>query len=82
MAATSSPLTPAPLNVLDELYLHLNRPEEPWSVHLEIRVEGHVDRRRLEEAVQTAAGRHPLTRARLAPTRRQRSHFRCALAKQ
>ena len=70
MAATSSPLTTAPLNVLDELYLHLNRPEEPWSVHLEIRVEGHIDRLRLEQAVRAAAGRHPLLRARLAPRAR------------
>jgi hypothetical protein len=43
------------LNVLDELYLHLDREEEPWSVHLEIRVEGTVDRGRLESAVRVAA---------------------------
>jgi NRPS condensation-like uncharacterized protein len=59
----------ADLNVLDELYLHLNRPDEPWSVHLEIRVDGHIDRARLDSAVRAAAERHPIIRARLAPSR-------------
>jgi NRPS condensation-like uncharacterized protein len=59
----------AELNVLDELYLHLNRPDEPWSVHLEIRVEGRIDGTRLQRAVREAAGRHPIIRARLAPSR-------------
>jgi NRPS condensation-like uncharacterized protein len=58
-----------PLNVLDELYLHLDRAEEPWSVHLEIRVEGRVDARRLEAAVRRAAGSHPMARAQLADSR-------------
>jgi NRPS condensation-like uncharacterized protein len=57
------------LNVLDELYLHLDREEEPWSVHLEIRVEGTVDRGRLESAVRAAAARHPIIRARLRDSR-------------
>jgi NRPS condensation-like uncharacterized protein len=59
----------AELNVLDELYLHLNRPDEPWSVHLEIRVDGRIDGARLQHAVREAAGRHPIIRARLAPSR-------------
>jgi NRPS condensation-like uncharacterized protein len=59
----------ARLNVLDELYLHLDREEEPWSVHLEIRVDGHVDARRLESAVREAGLRHPIARARLGPSR-------------
>jgi NRPS condensation-like uncharacterized protein len=57
------------LNVLDELYLHLDREEEPWSVHLELRVEGRVDARRLESAIRRAAQRHPIARARLAVSR-------------
>jgi NRPS condensation-like uncharacterized protein len=57
------------LNVLDELYLHLDRDEEPWSVHLEIRVEGRVDAERLRAAAHEAAQRHPLARARLKKTR-------------
>src|SRR5436190_14909315 len=59
----------ARLNILDELYLHLNREDEPWSVQLEIRVEGTIDRARLADAVRSAALRHPIARARLAPSR-------------
>src|SRR3954471_14392919 len=59
----------ARLNVLDELYLHLDREDEPWSVHLEIRVEGRVNARRLEDAVREAALRHPIARARLGSSR-------------
>ncbi len=55
----------ARLNILDELYLHLDREQEPWTVHVEIRVEGRVDAARLIEAVREAARRHPLARARL-----------------
>jgi NRPS condensation-like uncharacterized protein len=58
-----------PLNVLDQLYLNLDREDEPWSVHLEIRVDGHVDRDRLEAAVRQAAARHPMARAGLAASR-------------
>jgi NRPS condensation-like uncharacterized protein len=59
----------APLNVLDELYLNLDRPQEPWSVHVEVRVEGHIDAGRLKAAVGKAARAHPIARARLADTR-------------
>jgi NRPS condensation-like uncharacterized protein len=55
----------AELNILDELYMHLDRPDEPWSVHLEVELEGRVDESRLAEAVRSAAAIHPLARARL-----------------
>jgi NRPS condensation-like uncharacterized protein len=58
-----------PLNVLDELYLHLDREDEPWSVHLEMRVEGRIDDARLGDAVREAALRHPIARARLVESR-------------
>jgi NRPS condensation-like uncharacterized protein len=64
-----APIQKTRLNVLDELYLHLDRDEEPWSVHLEIRVEGHVDAERLRHAVREAVQHHPLARARLADSR-------------
>jgi NRPS condensation-like uncharacterized protein len=59
----------APLTVLDELYLHLDREEEPFSVHIEIRVEGRIDSVRLQAAVREAALHHPIARARLASAR-------------
>jgi NRPS condensation-like uncharacterized protein len=59
----------ATLTVLDELYLHLNREEEPFSVHMEIHVEGRIDATRFQAAVREAALRHPIARARLADAR-------------
>jgi NRPS condensation-like uncharacterized protein len=54
-----------PLNILDQQYLHLDRAEEPWSVHFEVRIEGHLEEDRLTAAVPRAADRHPIARARL-----------------
>ena len=62
-------LQTTPLSVLDEFYLHLDRDDEPWSVHLEIEVEGTIDEGRLADAVREAALKHPLARARLADSR-------------
>jgi NRPS condensation-like uncharacterized protein len=59
----------SPLNVLDELYLHLDRDEEAWSVHVEVRVEGRIDAARLRAAIADAAATHPMARAQLAQTR-------------
>jgi NRPS condensation-like uncharacterized protein len=55
------------LNVLDQLYLHLDREDEPWSVHLEVAVEGEIDEQRLRDAVLAGIRAHPLARARLRP---------------
>jgi NRPS condensation-like uncharacterized protein len=57
------------LNVLDQLYLHLDRDDEPWSVHFEVCMDGSVDADRLSEAIRQAAERHPIARARLADWR-------------
>jgi NRPS condensation-like uncharacterized protein len=62
-------MTTVGLNILDELYLHLDRDAEPWSVQLEVGVEGHVDPDRLADAILDGARRHPLARARLCPAR-------------
>lgn len=70
------------LNILDELYLHLDREEEPWTVHVEIRVEGRIDAPRLIEAVREAARRHPLARARLARSRPIDAEYRWELAEE
>jgi len=62
-------MTTIDLNLLDELYLHLDRDTEPWSVHLEVGVEGRVEAGWLADAILAGARRHPLARARLSPTR-------------
>jgi NRPS condensation-like uncharacterized protein len=74
--------TTTPLNVLDELYLHLDREDEPWTVHVEIRVDGPIELTRLEAAVREAAGRHPLARAQLAPSRGIDLHYAWLIADQ
>jgi NRPS condensation-like uncharacterized protein len=56
----------AQLNILDELYLHLDREDEPWSVHLEVQAEGRIDADRLADAIRRAAELHPVARARLS----------------
>src|SRR4051795_8733176 len=67
--AVSDERPTARLNLLDELYLHLNRPDEPWSVHLEIQVEGRLDDETVREAVAQAADRHPIARAQMRSSR-------------
>ncbi|MEA2634030.1 MAG: hypothetical protein QOH92_797 [Chloroflexota bacterium] len=57
------------LNLLDELYLHLDRRAEPWVVHLEARVGGRLDAERLARALAVAVQQHPIARARLASWR-------------
>src|SRR3954469_25148626 len=59
----------AQLNILDELYLHLDRDDEPWSVHLEVQAEGRIDADRLADATRKAAELHPVARARLSDSR-------------
>jgi NRPS condensation-like uncharacterized protein len=59
----------AQLNLLDELYLHLDRRSEPWVVHLEARVGGRLDAERLARALAVAVQKHPIARARLASWR-------------
>jgi NRPS condensation-like uncharacterized protein len=70
----------APLTVLDELYLHLSREGEPFSVHMEIRVEGRIDATRLMAAVREAALAHPIARARLADARATDVRYRWEIA--
>ena len=36
-------MTTVPLNLLDELYLNLDRETEPWTVHYELRLSTHLD---------------------------------------
>jgi NRPS condensation-like uncharacterized protein len=64
-----------PLNLLDELFLTLDRRQEPWVVHVEARVTGRLDPDRLAAALGAAVQHHPIARARLAESRStDRSH--------
>lgn len=47
------------LNALDEIYLHFDREDEPWSVHLEVGVEGRIDGERLAAAAALTAAHDP-----------------------
>lgn len=62
---------PAPmlLSAVDEMILHLQDARSPWNVQIELAVDGRVNEGALHEAVLTAARRHPMARARLAPWR-------------
>lgn len=64
-------MTFTPLNILDELYLNLDRAAEPWTTHYEVHVWTHLDADRLAGAIAAAAARHPFARARLADWRFQ-----------
>jgi NRPS condensation-like uncharacterized protein len=64
-------MTSIPLSLLDELYLNLDRGQEPWTVHFEFSLPVHLDAERLADATAMAAARHPLARARLASWRFQ-----------
>jgi NRPS condensation-like uncharacterized protein len=52
-------------NHLDATFLNIDRRPETWSVHVEVRVSGHISSRRLSYALRAAVQRHPLARARL-----------------
>lgn len=58
----------AQLNILDELYMHLDREDEPWSVHVEVEVDEQLDPQPLTRAIRAAAARHPIARAQLGET--------------
>ena len=48
-----------PFCALDEASYYLDSVEEPWSVHLEVRLSGTVIEDRLRHAVRVALARHP-----------------------
>ncbi|MGI8777210.1 MAG: hypothetical protein ACR2LJ_07445 [Acidimicrobiales bacterium] len=56
-----------PFNVADEAVHLLDSEAEPTSVHVEARVQGHLEDERLRAAVAAAVALHPLARARRAP---------------
>ncbi len=56
-----------PFNVVDELIHHLDVPAEPWTVQIEVAIDGRLAEDRLRAAVAAALARHPMARARRAP---------------
>jgi NRPS condensation-like uncharacterized protein len=59
-----------PFTALDEAVHHLDTPHEPWSIQLEVRVDGALDADRLRRAVAEGIARHPMARTRRLPARR------------
>ncbi len=67
--------TPSPLSPLDEAIHDLDSPTEPWSIQLEVRVDGVLDDSRLQAAVDAALRHHARANTRLAAGRRRRSYW-------
>ncbi|CAM3907370.1 hypothetical protein [Smaragdicoccus niigatensis] len=57
------------LDRLDEACLNVGSVDEPWTVHLEIRVEGRLDDELVRRAVVAAMATHPLARAHIVAWR-------------
>ncbi|MEJ2604346.1 MAG: condensation domain-containing protein [Gammaproteobacteria bacterium] len=55
------------LNHLDAAFLNIERPQDPWSIHVELELEGRVDEECLRAAIRHAQELHPMARARLQP---------------
>ncbi len=60
---------------LDEASYHLDSLSEPWSVHLEVRLDGSVDEDRLRQAVGVTLTRHPRARARATMARQRQADY-------
>jgi NRPS condensation-like uncharacterized protein len=50
--------------MIEEIFHSLDRPDEPSSIQVELRVSGSLRERELREALGTAVAAHPMTRAR------------------
>lgn len=75
-AASSDPeVVRRPFCALDEASYHLDSVSEPWSVHLEVRLNGPVVEDRLRQAVRVALTRHPRARARATMARQRRAGY-------
>lgn len=56
-----------PFSLTDELFYHIDRPETPFSIQMEARVNTTLDADRLREAIATAMTQHPMLHAEIAP---------------
>lgn len=69
-----------PFNLLDELFFHLDKPEDPFGMHQELRAEGRIDPERLLAAIHKAAEVHPLARAFMLPWKPTDREYRWGIA--
>ena len=66
LARSDEGIQRVPFNLVDDVVHMLDSPAEPWTVQLELRVEGALDEARVRTALTEALGRHPMARARRA----------------
>jgi NRPS condensation-like uncharacterized protein len=69
MPPSTVPDATVPFSVIDQAIHLLDVPTAPWSIQLEVRVEGHLDEARLRAAIGAAMGHHPMARVRKLPSR-------------
>ena len=74
-AGSEAQATRRPFCALDEASYHLDSVSEPWSVHLEVRLDGPVDEDRLRHAVRVALARNPRALARATMSRQRRARY-------
>jgi NRPS condensation-like uncharacterized protein len=72
MTTDVTPQQRVPFNVVDEVVRFLDTEAEPWSIQVELEVAGHLDEAQLRQSLAHALARHPMARARKAPTGRRR----------
>ncbi len=65
-----------PSTMLDESLLLLQETRASWNVQFELGTDHHLDEAGLRQAVLTCCRRHPLTRARLAPSPQGEASYR------
>lgn len=62
--------TYVPFTEVDEAVRLLDTPSEPWSIELELALEGRLDEGRLRHALNRALAGHAMARVRMLPARR------------
>ena len=58
-----------PFTVIDQAVHILDTPVEPWTIQVELGLEGSLDEDRLRQALHASLARHPMARARMVPAR-------------
>ncbi len=71
-----------PSTMLEESLLVLQEARATWNVQLELGADHRLDEARLHHAVMTCCRRHPMARARLAPTSHGESSYRWDFAEE